>query len=383
VSDTDAAARPLWAEVDLDAITHNVDLIRERAGRPVRILAPIKANAYGHGVAQVALHLQSLGVDGLATANLDDAIAARHAGVTVPILLYGSALPAGLGSLLDHDLTPSVWSHDALDALVALAAARGRTIAAHVKVDAGLGRLGVRLDEAAALARAVLAAPGVTLEGIYTHLPFADAAGAAWSARRLAAFAGTVRAIEAEHGIAIEYAQGAASSILTAGLPDGLNTIAPGHLVFGLSPIAVTRAEELGFHKALTAVRARVIHVGRRRRGDDLAGAGPDGLEADATVGVVLFGMDNGYRPAAAPGGAWMLCRGSRCPVVAVSAEYAVIDLSAVPAAVVGDVVTVLGRDGDAVIAVEEVAEQLGAPSAAYWLVALRNVPVRYRGGGS
>jgi alanine racemase len=383
VSDTYAAARPLWAEVDLDAITHNVELIRERAGRPVRILAPIKANAYGHGVAPVALHLQSLGVDGLATANLDDAIAARRAGVTVPILLYGSALPAGLGPLLDHRLTPSVWSSDALDAVVALAAARGRTIAVHVKVDAGLGRLGVRLDEAAAFARAVLAAPGVTLEGIYTHLPFADAAGAAWSARRLAAFAETVRDIETEHGIAIEYAQGAASSILTAGLPDGLNTIAAGHLLFGLSPIAGTRAEELGFRKALTAVRARVIHVGRRRRGDDLAGAGPDGLEADATVGVVLFGMDNGYRPAAATGGALMLCRGSRCPVVAVSAEYAVIDLGAVPAAVVGDVVTVLGRDGDAAIAVEEVAEQLGAPSAAYWLVALRNVPLRYRGGGS
>ena len=107
-----AAARPLWAEVDLDAITHNLALVRERAGRPVRILAPVKANAYGHGVAPVALHLQALGVDGLATANLDDAIAARRAGVTVPILLYGAALPAGLGLLLEHGLTPSVWTLD-------------------------------------------------------------------------------------------------------------------------------------------------------------------------------------------------------------------------------------------------------------------------------
>ena len=376
-----AAARPLWAEVDLDAITHNLALVRERAGRPVRILAPVKANAYGHGVAPVALHLQALGVDGLATANLDDAIAARRAGVTVPILLYASALPEGLGLLLEHGLTPSVWTHDAIDELVRLAALRRRTVAVHVKVDAGFGRLGVRLDEAVPLARAVVAAPGLHLEGMYTHLPFDDDGDAAWSARRLDAFAAAVRAVEAEHGIAITYAQGGASSVLTAGLPDGLNTIAPGHLLFGLSPITGTRAEDLGFRKALRAVRARVIHVGDLRAGDDLAGAGPDGLAADATTGVVLFGMDNGYRPAAAPGGATMLCRGRRCPVLAVSAEYTVVDLTGVPGAAVGDVVTVLGEDGAEALSVEAVADQLGAPSAAYWLVALRNVPLRYLGG--
>ena len=82
-------ARPLWADVDLDAITHNVALLRERAGRPVRIIAAIKANAYGHGVEAVAVHLQSTGVDGLATANLDDALLVRRAGVTIPIVMYG------------------------------------------------------------------------------------------------------------------------------------------------------------------------------------------------------------------------------------------------------------------------------------------------------
>jgi alanine racemase len=371
-------ARPLWADIDLDAITHNLALIRERAGRPVRILAAIKANAYGHGVEAVALHLQSAGVDGLGTANLEDALLVRRAGVSIPILMYGSALPGGLEVLVEHDLTPSIWTLDALKAVSRIATESNRTLAVHVKVDAGLGRIGLRLDEAAAFVRELVATPGVLLEGIYTHLPFDGPAGAEWSSRRLAEFTALIHGVESEHGIAIEFTEAAASSILSEALPDTLTTIAPGHLMFGLSPLARHAAEELGFRKALAALRGRLIHVGRRRRGDDVWGAGPGGLAADSTVGVVLIGMDNGYR-ASAGGDAFMLCRGRRCPVLGVSAEYTVIDVSAVPAAAVGDTVTIIGEDDGDAITVESLAQRLGAPSAAYWMIGLRDVPMRYR----
>jgi len=375
--DAYAEARPLWADVDLGAITHNVALLRERAGRPVRILAALKANAYGHGIAAVAKHLESIGVDGIATANLDDALAVRRSGFALPILMYGSALPGGLGLLVANDLTPSIWTRDALDEVTQLAGELDRTIAVHVKVDAGLGRLGVRLDEARAFSSQVTAAPGVLLAGMYTHLAFGNAARATWSQRRLAAFTELVRQVEGDHDMSLEFAQGAASSVLLEGFADSLNTIAPGHLLFGLSPVAGRSAEELGFRKALTALRGRLIHVGRRKRGDDLARSGPGGLAADATVGVVLIGMDNGYRAASVPG-AVMLWRGVPCPVLGVSAEYTVIDLSAAPGAAVGDTVTVIGEDGGEVVAVESLAAQAGVPSAAYWILGLRSVPVRY-----
>ncbi len=372
-------ARPLWAEVDLGAVTHNLERLRERVGRAVKVIAPVKANAYGHGIVPVARHLQQLGVDGLATANLDDAIAARQAGVTIPILMYGSQLPRGNGLLLEHGLTPSVYDREGLEALVALAAASSRRINVHVKVDAGLGRLGVRLDAAAAFARKIVSEPGLLLEGIYTHIPFGDPAGEAWSRRRLAAFAEVVAAIEAEHGIPIPYAQGAASSVIARSFPDPLNTISPGHLLFGLFPIGGGRAEEQGLRKALAAVRSRLIHLGERRKGDDLYGAGEGGAEASGNVGTILFGMDNGYRPAAAGRTAQMLCRGVRCPVLAVSAEYTVIDLAGAPGARLGDAVTIVGADGNEAIAAEDVAAHLGAPSAAYWMVGLKCVPISYR----
>jgi alanine racemase len=373
-----AEARPTWAEIDLSAITHNIAVIRERAGRPVKLLVPVKANAYGHGAAVVGRHLEALGVEGLATANVDDAVAIRRAGATLPILLYGAQLPSGNRYLLHHDLTPTVYSVDSLRSISALAAESGLIINVHIKVDAGMGRLGVRIDEAVAFAREVMLSPTVRLEGMYTHIPFSDDAGEAWSRRRLQAFTEVVRAVEAERGAAIEFVQAAASSVFAQGLPDSLNTIAPGHVTFGLHPIAGARAEDAGYRKALTALRSSVIQIGHRRRGDDLPGTGPGGLDSDATVGVILFGMDNGYRGVSPNAGAYMLCRGRRCAVLSVSAEYTVVDLSDVADAMVGDVVTIIGRDGQEEIAVESVAEQLGAPSAAYWMVGLKSVPYRY-----
>jgi alanine racemase len=373
-----AEARPVWAEIDLDAITHNVALIRANAGRAVKLLMPVKANAYGHGVVEVSRHLEQLEVDGLATANVDDAVAARRAGVTLPILLYGAQLPAGNTFVVEHGLTPSIYDHLGLQA-VAATAQSGNPIKVHVKVDAGMGRLGVRIDECTAFVDDVLSTAGVHLEGMYTHIPFSDDAGEAWSRRRLQAFADVVRSVENTHGITIDYAQAAASSVFSRGLPDGLNTISPGHLTFGLHPLAGARAETHGFRKALRSLCAQLIHIGRRRVGDDLPDCGPAGLDRDATVGVILFGMDNGYRHGPVAGDAFMLCHGRRCAVLGVSAEYTVIDVSDIGGTAVGDLVTIVGSDGDDEIAVEDVAAQLGAPSAAYWMVGLKNIPYRYK----
>jgi alanine racemase len=375
-----AEARPVWGEIELDAITHNLERLRERAGRPVKVLAPVKAGGYGHGVVEVGLHLERLGVDGLATASLDDALALRDAGAALPILMYGSQLPGGARLLLEHGLTPTVYSAEGVHAVAAAAEGPAGPVDVHVKVDCGLGRLGVRPGEAPALVREVRAHPQLRLEGVYTHIPFDESGGAAWSQRALAGFERLVGEIEAEHGIRIDYTQASASSVLTEGFGDALNTIAPGHLMFGLSPVSGHRAETLGFRKALRALRARLIHLGRYEVGDDLLRSPPGGETEARRVGVILLGMDNGYRAAKGDEPAKMLLRGRRCPVLGVSAEYTVVDVTGVPDAALGDVVTVIGEDGGEQIAVEDVARQLGAPSAAYWMIGLRNVPFHYEG---
>jgi alanine racemase len=242
-----------------------------------------------------------------------------------------------------------------------------------VEVDAGFGRLGVRFDEAAAFVAAVVAERRVCLEGIYTHLPFKDGDGAAWARRRIAAFGELVRQIEAAHGIRMRYTQASASAAVLDSIPDDLNTIAPGHLTYGISPIHTVAAEDLGFRQALRAIRARVIHIGRRVPDDDLAAGSPTAVMRTA---VLLLGIDNGYELSA---GASVLLRGTRCPVLSVNAEYTVVDTSSLPELVVGDIATIVGRDGADALTLHEVAA-LGSRSAGYWMMGFRRVSPRYVG---
>jgi alanine racemase len=360
-------ARPVWAEIDLGAITHNIGVIRERAGRVVRLIVPVKANAYGHGAIAVARHLEQIGVDGIATANADEAIEIRTAGVRLPILMYASNLPAATPRLLAHGLTPTIADRAGLEA--AAAAAGDEPVAVHVEVDSGFGRLGLRFDEAAAFVAAVVAEPRLCLEGIYTHVPFSDRGGAMWAARRVAAFGGLVRGIETTHGIRVPYAQVTASSAIVESIPDDLNTIAPGNLTYGISPIHGVHAENLGFRQALRAIRAQVIHVGRREPGDDLAGGSADSVVRTA---VLLLGIDNGYEFAT---NASVLLQGARCAVLSVTAEYTVVDTTALPRVEVGDVATIIGHDGGEALSLHDVAALRGP---GYWMMGLRRVPLRH-----
>jgi alanine racemase len=362
----EAAARPVLATIDLGAISRNIELVRKNAQRPVRIVVPVKANAYGHGVESVGLHLERLRVDALATANVTEALALRRAGARLPILMYASQLPAGIGYLLEHDLTPNIADRAGLEA--AAAAGGGAPVAVHVEVDCGFGRLGVRFDEATDFIRAVLTEPRLKLEGVYTHLPFSDDAGRLWAQRRLAAFTSLVRGVEAEHRITIDFAQAAASGALLSDLPDELNTVAPGHLVYGISPLTGVSAEASGFRRALQSLTAPLIHIGRREPGDDLA----DGRANRARrTAVILFGIDNGSRFAP---GACALVRGQRCPVLSVTAEYTVIDISTVPTASLGDTATIIGREASEEVTLDDVATQQDV-SAGYWMMGLRRVP--------
>lgn len=366
-------ARPVWAEVSLDAITRNLAAIRKLAGRAVKVIATVKANAYGHGAAAVGLHLQRLGVDGFATANLDDAVDMRRAGVTAPIVMFASNLPDGIPELLAHRLTPTV--QDLATARV-ISKAAGSPINVHVKVDAGLGRLGVKLSDASRFIADISRIPNIRVEGLYTHLPFGDAAGAEWSRRHLLEFTDLVETVEREQGIGIDYAQAAASAILAGSLPDALNTVAPGHLLFGLSPVAHKSPTDLGLHPALHAIKARLIHIATHGAGDDLALTYGYAIAQRTRTGVFLLGLDNGLRMPPT-GSAWVLCGGQRCRILSVTAEYTVIDLSALTQAAVGDEITVLGRDGTDEIKIEEVAGYLGlSPTLA--ALTLRRIPISY-----
>src|SRR5262245_22306528 len=209
--------RPLWAEIDLDALDANYREIVRRVGPAVRVIPSIKANAYGHGVVEVARALSAQGVPALACGSFEDAVAVRTAGVETKILLFVGYLPEAVPHLLEHGFVPTVSN---LETARAVAAAARRPTAIYVKVDSGLGRLGAPLASAVEFVKEVAALPQVVVEGLYTHLPFADPAGREWARTRLEEFHAVLRAL-ARAGIEIPVTQALSSAGILAGLDHG------------------------------------------------------------------------------------------------------------------------------------------------------------------
>ena len=164
--------RPTRIRVDLDALSHNLRAIRAHVRVPV--MAIIKANAYGHGLLPVALHLQSQGVEQLGVAFVEEGIALRRAGVTVPILVLGGIFGRQVAQFIAHDLEVTVSSLDKLRQVEAAAEAMGRKAVVHLKIDTGMERIGVHSYSCAAFIESACASPWCEIKGIYSHLACAD-----------------------------------------------------------------------------------------------------------------------------------------------------------------------------------------------------------------
>ncbi|MBI3947383.1 MAG: alanine racemase, partial [Armatimonadetes bacterium] len=166
--------RPAWVEVDLAAIRHNVRCACERVGAGCGVMAVVKANAYGHGLREVAAAALDAGAARLGVAVLDEAVALRRAGCAAPILALGMALASDAEELVAHDVAAALSDFTAAEALAAAARRQGKAACAHLKVDSGMGRAGVPAGGALALLRRLRSLAGLTVEGIFTHFATAD-----------------------------------------------------------------------------------------------------------------------------------------------------------------------------------------------------------------
>src|SRR5262249_1116333 len=203
---------------------------------------------------------ERLGAFALFTGNVREAIAVRAAGIRIPVIMFGAYLPQDLRFLLAQGLIPTIYDREFAAAASAAATARTEV---YIKVDAGLGRLGVPIAEAAAFIRWVSGLPNLAVGGVYTHLPFADEAGVVWARQRLAEFDALLATLAAG-GLSVPISQARASSCVGAGLTDHANAVCVGHLLYGLSPFSAQGpAMPGGIKPVLRWIRSRLIHVGR------------------------------------------------------------------------------------------------------------------------
>ncbi len=375
------SVHPGWAVYDLDRLLANLAAIRRRCAPGQSFIAALKGNAYGHGAVPVARALEGEGLAAFMTGSYDEACRLRSEGLRTPVVMFAGALPEGMADLIRAGLVPTIVDRAGAEA-AARAAAAGETVPVYVKVDAGLGRLGVPLEEAEGFLVDLAAMPGLEVQGLYTHLPFGDARGRDWAGQRFAAFDALLARLE-ERGLAPPVTQAGASASVAAGLADRGNAVCAGHLLYGLSPFADASVADLSaFRPVLAEVGSRLVQVSDHPQGSDIAIAGSFGIRRGRRTGVAPVGAAQGLARPAPGSRPEALIRGRRAPVLAVSLEHLTLDLSDVEDAAVGDAVLLLGRDGEAAIGLDEFAGWSGRRELDAVLALSGRLAAHYRGAG-
>lgn len=334
--------RPNRMELDLTALDTNLALVRAKLEPGVRVHASVKSAAYGFDLPEVARRLVSLGAEALSCGSFEDARTLRQSGLEdTEIVMFGGTLPEGIPAYLDLNLIPTVHNIE----LAETVARHARTPAKiYIKVDAGWGRLGFPLKAAKESILAIARMPKIAIEGIYTHLPFTDPEGLKWAQERTTRFDELIDDLR-RGGLTVPVTQARSSSGVLLGIKDNCNSVAPGSILYGKPSLPDGFGDFSGFKPVLRAVRSNLIHVNLAAADRTPGLHGRYAFKVEGATGVLPFGRRDGNR-AALPGEAsFMIVKGAKAPILAVSSEHTVLDLSEVPDPKVGDEVLIIGAD--------------------------------------
>jgi alanine racemase len=341
-----------WVEVDLDRFAANLRAIRARVAPGRDIFLVVKADAYGHGAVEMAAAAAAEGVSVLGVATLHEGIQLRRSGSTLPIAVLSPLLPGEIGEAVAHGLDPTVGVLAFAQALSAAARAADRPQRIHVEIDTGMGRIGVREDEAEAFLAAVTALPGLRLASIFTHFPDADGADLAFSEDQLARFGDLLKRLAAR-GIRPPRVH-AANSAGTVNLPGSwFDWVRVGLLAYGHQPPHSRAPIPL---QPVMSFKSRLVQVRDLPAGVPISYSRTFVTSRPTRTGVVAVGYGHGYSWLLSNRG-HMLVRGRRVPILGrVTMDLTMVDVTDLPEVSVGDEVVLFGEQGDTALTLEEVA---------------------------
>jgi alanine racemase len=367
--------RPTWLEIDLEAIAANTRALARIIGPRVALLATLKADAYGHGAAKVARTVLHNGASWLGVATLSEATPLRAMLPQTPILLYGYVPPWHADDVVQQDLRATLYAMDTAQALSRAAAAQGRPARVHVKVDSGMGRLGLRAEDPAAIVafvRALRDLPGIVVEGIYTHFANADAADLAHAREQLRRFRALLDALDAASlRPPIVHAANSAATLV---LPEArFDLVRPGVALFGLHPSDDVRLPD-EFRPALS-FKTQIAQIKTVPAGEGISYGSDYLTAAPERLAVLPVGYADGFRRGPANWGE-VLIRGRRAPIRGrVCMDMAVVSVDRIPDARAGDEVVLIGEQGGDRLSAEEVAARLGTINYEVVAALLSRVP--------
>ena len=377
--------RPIWAEIDLDAIGDNVRAIRNAVGMQPHIMAVVKANAYGHGAVAVAWASLQAGATWLGVARLEEAIELREAGLTAPILILGHCPPGCVPEALAWDIRLTVSSVREAREMARWASAAGGTLRLHLKVDTGMGRLGMLagpelggdLENAVQEIAEIQGLAAISLEGVFTHFACADSKDKSSAEAQWRLYIRLLQALE-NHGLSFPVRH-AANSAAIIDLPHThLDLVRAGIMLYGLYPSPEVDHSNVRLTPAMS-IKTRITHVKEVPAGFAVSYGSTYSTPAPTRIATVPVGYADGYSRLLSSQ-ASMLVRGQRVPVVGrVCMDQTLIDVGRVPEAAHGEEVVVLGTQGEAEISADELARLTETINYEVVATVMARVPRVYR----
>ncbi|KMP12414.1 hypothetical protein UZ36_00655 [Candidatus Nitromaritima sp. SCGC AAA799-C22] len=365
--------RATSAEIDLDAFRHNLRTLKSLAG-PAALMAVVKADAYGHGAVPCAQAALSAGADILGIGILQEGVELRENGITAPVLVLGGVFPNEIDDLIHHNLSTSLATSELARTLSDKAERAGKTVGVHIKIDTGMGRLGVQPDDFSCLLENVTSYKNLQLEGVFTHLACADQEDAEITRRQLARFDRTLEALQAGKLSAPLNLTGPLRihSANTAGLlrfPESRYNLArPGIGLFGslpspvLDPVLGQLIKERNLEGLRPVMRwkTKIAQVQALRKGTAVSYGGRFVTGRDSRIATLPVGYADGLSRSLS-NNMEMLVKGKRVRQVGtICMDMCLIDVTDLPGVEAGEEAVIFGSQGEEKITVEELAERAG-----------------------
>lgn len=369
------------ANIDLDAFEHNISQIKKKLAPGTKLCCVIKANAYGHGSVELAGFLEKLGVDYLATACVDEALELRFSKIDAPILILGETDSEQFEDAVRHRITLTIFNKEDAKKLSETACRLGMEARVHIKLDTGMSRIGFFSTASAADEIAEIAAlPGIAMEGLFTHFACADMEGREKTETQIDRYRQMLGWLS-DRGVQIPVRHCANSAGIMEYDEVYMDMVRAGIIIYGLYPSDEISHETLDLRPVMS-LKSHVTHVKTIGEGVEVSYGGTFKAEKDTVLATIPVGYADGYLRALSNKGS-VLIRGKRAPIRGrVCMDQFMVDVTDIPDVSVGDEVTLVGTDGDAVLSVEEVSGLAGSFNYEFVCDVARRVPrVYYRNG--
>ena len=345
-----------WTEVNLDAIAQNVKNIKKLIGKKKELMAVVKGNAYGHDILEISSVVLENGATRLAVARLEEAIFLRKAGITVPILVLGLTLKPQAESLVSYDITPTVCEFEMIEKLSESAVQMNKMAKIHLKVDTGMGRIGIFPDDVLRFIKRIKALKKVEIEGIFTHFSVADEKDKFYTEEQFRKFIEILTILEKE-GIKIPIKHVGNSATLLDLPHMWLDMVRPGIAIYGLYPSKEVK-------KTINLIPAqqfktKIVFIKELPRGESISYGRIYITKRRMRVASLPVGYADGYNRLLSNQGE-VLVRGQRVPIIGrVCMDQCMIDVTNLTQVEIGDEVVLWGRQGEEMITVEEIAQKI------------------------